>query len=204
MATGVSTSVLDADTLYTRYALRDSLDNESAYTAAEKTVFSQVAPVSDGFLGTRAVNVDTRYSDFPVQMYTQFTATGGEVSYVYIRFDPAYQQVSYYSPGIWDTSGNIVAYSADCDTIAPATGLARYTLNSPVTLSDGVDYRLGYKSAKSLGYYSRILADVNGINREELSVSGTCSPVDTLGTTTQVSTRSLPIWASNDPDEDGS
>jgi hypothetical protein len=55
-----------------------------------------------------------------------------------------------------------------------------------------------------LGYYSRILADVNGINREELSVSGTCSPVDTLGTTTQVSTRSLPIWASNDPDEDGS
>jgi hypothetical protein len=41
MATGVSTSVLDADTLYTRYALRDSLDNESAYTDAVKTVFVQ-------------------------------------------------------------------------------------------------------------------------------------------------------------------
>jgi hypothetical protein len=44
----MATSALDTDTLYTRYGLRDSLDNESAWTAAEKNVFVREEEAASG------------------------------------------------------------------------------------------------------------------------------------------------------------
>jgi hypothetical protein len=69
MATGMATSALAADTLYTRYALRDSLDNESAYTDAVKTVFARDASGgADYAVASFGWHISVRYTGSNIRM----------------------------------------------------------------------------------------------------------------------------------------
>jgi hypothetical protein len=75
MATGMATSALDTDTLYTRYGLRDSLDNESDYTAAEKTVFVRAEEAGAG--NYRSITIPSNDVDSDVTNYPLLVIESG-------------------------------------------------------------------------------------------------------------------------------
>jgi len=156
----------------------------------------------DGFLGTRETGTAV-YREGPRQRFSPFTATGGEVSYVYFRRGNSGQNMGELSAAIWDSTGTLLAYSSDCTQTIPAAGVYRYTLSSPITLTDGLTYWLGCRNGDLYGYVDYESVTGAGIQYEAVGTSGCQTPID-FSTPASEYSQTLCVWASNDPDEDGS
>lgn len=159
-----------------------------------------------GFVGTRDAVVDGEYETGQNTPHSHFVCpTSGLVSYVYVRRYDSMQDMALTVPGIWNADGStLLASSANCAATNPSTNLYRYTLSSPITVTQGTTYTLGYATGDAnfippYGGTGTIYLETGSVHTADQ-----CPTVNSAVThdVTYSTSGSLTIWASNDPSEE--
>jgi len=173
-----------------------------AYYAGEDTALATVlvqraGGSSDGFIGTRDATTGYR-SGGGDHYWTPYNATGGNVSYFYVReYDG--QNMSTFRPAIWDTTGSLLCYADDCSGTEVSTDLWRFEMTTPYELTDGVNYWLGLSIGTSPNV--ALVSGKTTYKTNSWSVSGCSTPSSSVSSAATFTEGGLAMWASNDGSE---
>lgn len=160
----------------------------------------------DGFVGTSAAVVDAiDYDGTNHTWWSSFSASAtGTVSYIYVRFYSG-ETVTYVRPAIWSADGStLLASASDCTRTNTSTDTYRWTLSTPITVSIGTPYLLGYANghpnlARQYTGTGSFYVDTGTAYTQNTCPGGTIRTGLSATSTSNVGT--LPIWASNSTSE---